>query len=77
MKAAEYPMKSNLFKNFDKTTAVRYSDLTEEEKEYEVVDIVLRGVSPVCSGYKVVIIASPETMKEFNLKPRFYKITDK
>ena len=77
MKAFEYPMKSNLFKNFDKTTAVRYSDLTEEEKDYEVVDIVLRGVSPVCNGYKVVIIASPETMKAFNLKPRFYKITDK
>ena len=77
MKAYEYPMKSNLFKNFDKAGTVRYSDLTDEEKEYEVVDIVLRGISPVSNGYKVVVIASPETMRMFNLKPRFYKITDK
>lgn len=77
MKAKEYPMKSNLFKNFDKTEKVRYSDLTDEEKDYEVVDVVLRGIIPVSNGYKVVVIASPETMKMFNLKPRFYKITDK
>ena len=77
MKAKEYPMKSNLFKNFDKAKNVRYSDLTDEEKEYEVVDIVLRGISPVSNGYKVVVIASQETMRMFNLKPRFYKITDR
>lgn len=77
MKAYEYPMKADLFKNFDKTENVRHSDLTDEEKEYEVVDVVLRGISPVSNGYKVVVIASPETMNMFNLKPRFYKITDK
>ena len=77
MKAKEYPMKSNLFKNFDKAENVRYSDLTDEEKDYEVVDVVLRGISPVSNGYKIVVIASPETMEMFNLKPIFYKITDK
>ena len=69
MRANEYPMKSNLFKNFDNAEIVRYGDLTEEEQGYEVVDVVLRGINPVSNGYKVVVIASPETMKLFNLKP--------
>lgn len=73
MRAREYPFKSTMFKNFDEVSIVPYMELTNEEKEYEIVDVVLRGVNRICNGYKVVVIASPETMKLFNLKPFVFK----
>ena len=74
MKVKDYPMaKYGLIKDFDNTLLTTFGALTEKQKEYEIVATEIKTI--MGDKNRVYIIASPETMKEWNLKSKKFRFS--
>lgn len=74
MKVKDHPMvKHGLVKDFEACTLTPFAELNEEQKEYEIVATTVKTVRG--DKTRVYVIASPEMMKQFNLKPKKFRAT--
>jgi hypothetical protein len=74
MKVKDHPLaKYGLIKDFDTSCITSFGQLTEEQKEYEIVKTFIKTISG--DKYRVYVIASPATMREWNLKPMRYRFS--
>ena len=68
MKIKEYPLRRCvLVKDFENSTRTTFGELTEKQKEYEIVATSFESIRG--SIIRMCVIASPETIKAWNLKP--------
>ena len=74
MKVKEHPMvKYGLIKDFDNCQLTTFAELTEEQKEYEIVKTFVKTIGG--DKNRVYVIASPKVMKEWDLKPMRYRFS--
>ena len=74
MKVKDHPMvRYGLVKDFEALTLTPFVELTEEQKEYEIVGTTVKTIRG--DKNRVYIIASPKMMKEWNLKPKNFRMT--
>ena len=74
MKVKEHPMaKRCLIKDFEDARLMFFGELTEDQKEYEIVKTFIKTIRG--EKNRVYVIASPEMMKEWNLKPKKYRFS--
>lgn len=68
MKANQYPLKNYvMFKDFDGVKEQFYFELTPEQQQYEIVQLNYTVIDDKI--VKLYIIASDNTMSEWNLEP--------
>ena len=74
MKIKEHPLaKYSLIKNFESSCITTFGNLTEEQKEYEIVKTFIKTIRG--DKNRVYVIASPSAMKEWKLKPMRYRFS--
>lgn len=74
MKIKEHPMaRHSLIKDFEACTLTPFIELTEKQKEYEIIATSVKTIRG--DKTRVYVIASPKMMKEWNIKPKRIHIT--
>jgi hypothetical protein len=74
MKVKDHPMvRYGLVKDFEVCTLTPFVELTEEQKEYEIIATTTKTIRG--DKNRVYVIASPQMMKEWNLKPKQFRMT--
>lgn len=72
MKIKDHPMaKYSLVKDFDICLVQAFGQLTEEQRDYEIVGTTVKTIRG--DRIRVYIIASPDTMKLWDLKPKKFR----
>lgn len=74
MKIKEHPLRRyGLVKDFEFSRITFFDELTEEQKEFEIIGTTYKTI--MGEKNRVYIIASPDMMKEWNLKPMKYRFS--
>ena len=74
MKIKDHPLaKYSLVKDFDICLVQPFGALTEEQKNYEIIGTTVKTIRG--DKNRVYIIASPETIKLWDLKPKKFRFS--